>query len=145
MREIVRTRSSAISLGFIATAIVAAFAVPGCERLEDRGVTNDVLLAAQSRLDLWVHYGRNYAGWRYSPDEQINRENVGRLEVIWKYDAGRTVQGMETTAIVFDDRIYITTAGNNLLRLDPATGKPVWKWEPGLRIRQNRGVAVLGG
>jgi alcohol dehydrogenase (cytochrome c) len=139
-----RAHSIETSLRALLVAVVATFALPGCGWLEDRGVTNKDLLAAQSRLGMWVHNGRDYAARRYSPDDQINRENVDRLEVVWKYDTGVTVGGFETSAIVFDDRIYITTAGNHLIRLDPATGKPVWEWKSGLRFRQNRGAAVFG-
>ena len=39
-----------------------------------------------------VHYGRNYAGWRYAPIDQINRESVGRLELVWKIDVREGVQ-----------------------------------------------------
>jgi glucose dehydrogenase len=52
------------------------------------------------------------------------RANVGRLELVWKYDTGISGQAFEASAIVFDDRIHITTPGNNLVRLDPATRKP---------------------
>jgi len=138
------THSNQSSLQLLLAAVVVAIALLGCGSREDLGVTSEDLLTAQDRPDLWVHYGRDYTSRRYSPDDQINRENVDRLEPVWQYDIGVDYGGFETSAIVFDDRIYITTQRGNLLRLDPATGKPIWEWESGRRVRQNRGAAVLG-
>ena len=71
----------------IGLVIVATGCERGLEPLVAAGVTDQLLRNAQSRPDVWVHYGRNYAAWRYAPIEQINRETVGRLELKWKLDA----------------------------------------------------------
>ena len=108
------------------------------------GISNEALLNAQHEVGPWLHYSRSYDGTRYSPDTQINRDNVGNLKLVWQYQAKKHPAGFETTAIVFDDRLYITVGGNELIRLDPATGKPVWTFNAGPNRSANRGAAVLG-
>ena len=36
----------------------------------------------------WMQYGGDEGGGRYSALSQINRDNVGQLEVAWKYKTG---------------------------------------------------------
>ncbi|MCH2186065.1 hypothetical protein MK280_09355, partial [Myxococcota bacterium] len=95
------------------------------------GVTAEMLLSAEDRLDLWVQNSRTYTATRYSPDTQINRQNVGQLELLWKYPIRPNPFGFETSAIVFDDKMFITTSGSELVRLDPHTGEPIWVWKKG--------------
>lgn len=120
--------------------------------------TPELLLDAQARDDVWVHYGRNYAGWRFAPMDQINRESVHRLELVHKINmnegiSGRKLPGggFETTGIFLDGRLYITTVAGHLLCLDPKTGETLWRYEgePDLRRGRmlgpvNRGAAVGG-
>ena len=36
----------------------------------------------------WAYYGGDEGGSRYSPLQQINRDNVGKLELAWHYRTG---------------------------------------------------------
>ena len=51
-------------------------------------------LNAMSRIDLssggiadWPQYGHDPEGTRYTPLDQINRENIGYVEIAWEYIA----------------------------------------------------------
>ena len=33
----------------------------------------------------WPHYGADQGGTRYTPADQINRDNFDQLRVIWRY------------------------------------------------------------
>jgi alcohol dehydrogenase (cytochrome c) len=149
--------SSASAIGSLLAA--AALLWAGCEGGDTgRGAGPEVLLGAQTREDLWVHYGRNYAGWRYAPIDRIDRENVGRLELLWKLDvrdgaAGRLAsEAFETTALYFDGLLYVTTVDNHLLCLDPETGETLWRYSGEPEDRSggrylgtvNRGAAIGG-
>ena len=129
-------------MAFSVVVMISACGLP--EEPEEGGISNEGLEDAQNRLDRWVHNSRSYRGSRYSPDRQINRDNVGRLKLIWSHRVSKNPFGFESSAIVFDDRIYITSAGNELVRLNPATGKKLWSWKSDGQIGQNRGAAVLG-
>ena len=46
-------------------------------------VTYDRILNAQREPGNWLTYSGGYRSWRYSPLDQINRDNVGHLHVAW--------------------------------------------------------------
>lgn len=117
-----------------------------------RAIDDAVLLAAQNRPELWAHYSRNYAGWRYAPMDQINRRNVHRLVVKWVFQTGIVDAAFETTGVFDGERLFITTANNHLFCLDPRTGALKWRYNhilpPDVKLccgPVNRGVAVYEG
>src|SRR4029079_7314943 len=86
---------------------------------------------------------------RYSPLTQINKENVGRLEVAWSYDSHDAFKGseMQSHPVVVDGVLYATTPTLKVIALDAASGRELWKFDPsggatsGARFR-HRGVTV---
>jgi quinoprotein glucose dehydrogenase len=110
----------------------------------------------QSESD-WPNYGNDPGGMRHSALSQINSENVARLKVAWTYHTGdisaghdgRRRSGFETTPILIDGKLYLTTPFNRVIALDPTTGREFWSYDP--RIDQsldygdgliNRGAAT---
>jgi quinoprotein glucose dehydrogenase len=90
----------------------------------------------------WPSYGGSQDGIRYSPLTQINRSNVGRLEVAWTYDAGEGPGGTQTQPLVASGMLYAVTPRHNAVALDAASGKLIWRFESGVTGRgANRGVA----
>jgi quinoprotein glucose dehydrogenase len=104
----------------------------------------------------WTHYGRDAGGTRYSPLKQITRDNVTRLKLAWIYRTGAlqadkadgTKAAFESTPILIEGVLYLTTPFNHVIALDPATGREAWKFDPKVdRDRRyseltNRGVAA---
>jgi glucose dehydrogenase len=78
-------------------------------------VTTEILENAQDYTDRWVTYGRNYVGWRYMQDDQINRDTVADLRPVWIRQTGVTGGAFEVTALVNDGRMYLTTANSHLI------------------------------
>src|SRR5580692_5245251 len=82
----------------------------------------------------WPYYGHDAGGMRYSPLTRINRDNVSKLKVAWVFHTGELQEssgdkkrsGFETTPILVDGTLYITTPFNRVIALDPATGKQRW-------------------
>src|SRR5215471_9189077 len=105
----------------------------------------------------WPFYGRDGGGMRYSPLVQITRENVSHLGVAWTFHTGDMADGrgghprsgFETTPLVVDGTLFLTTGFNRIIALDPETGAQRWAYDP-LIERQadygdgliNRGVAT---
>lgn len=96
-------------------------------------------ISAQSGTDAgWPYYGHDAGGMRYSPLTQINRGNVNKLKVAWVFHTGDIQEssgdikrsGFETTPILVDGTLYITTPFNRVIALDPATGKQRWAYDP---------------
>ena len=104
----------------------------------------------------WTAYGGNAAATRYSPLHQIARQNVARLRVVWTYRTGalqpvtarNEKAAFESTPILVEGLLYLTTPFNQVIALDPATGAPRWTYDPKIdRSRDwseisSRGVAA---
>ncbi|HEY7473595.1 MAG TPA: pyrroloquinoline quinone-dependent dehydrogenase, partial [Vicinamibacterales bacterium] len=69
---------------------------------------------------------------RYSTLDQINRTNVGRLEVAWTYDSRDAFRSseMQSNPIVADGVLYATTPTLKVVAIDAASGREVWKFDP---------------
>lgn len=79
----------------------------------------------------WTSYGRTTKGLRYSPFDQINRENVGNLELAWTYRTGRGDVGIDqNTPLQIGDTVYSCTTSNVVAALDADTGEVKWKFDP---------------
>ncbi|MGS1015567.1 membrane-bound PQQ-dependent dehydrogenase, glucose/quinate/shikimate family [Allosphingosinicella humi] len=86
----------------------------------------------------WPAYGATYSARRYSPLAQITPENVGELERAWVAHTGdmpateqaAKMYGAETTPLKVGDSLYLCSAKNILISLDPATGKERWRFDP---------------
>lgn len=100
----------------------------------------------------WLSHGRTYDEKRFSPLKQVDRDSVSNLGMTWMYATGNQ-RGMETTPIVADGVMYITTAWSRVAALDAKTGRKIWTFDPkvpGEKGRDaccdvvNRGVAIWG-
>jgi quinoprotein glucose dehydrogenase len=85
----------------------------------------------------WAYYGRDAGGQRFSPLTQIDRRNVSRLTLAWTFHTGDIADGhdgprsgLETTPLFIDGRLYLTTAFNRVIALDPASGRQLWAFDP---------------
>ena len=110
------------------------------------------LVAANNDASNWLSHGRTYDEQRFSPLEEINRENVGELGLAWYFDVP-TQRGMDATPIVVDGRMYVTGSWSVVYALDAATGEELWRYDPKVPKSWgqyaccdvvNRGVAVWG-
>ncbi len=105
----------------------------------------------------WPAYGNDPGGMRYSSLRQIDASNVAKLHVAWTFHTrdvsdgsnGWKRSGLETTPILVDGTLYLTTAFNRVIALDPATGQQRWAFDPQIDLSLdygdgliNRGVAT---
>jgi quinoprotein glucose dehydrogenase len=128
-----RKRSSACSLKerLSGIVIVIIFIAPGLWKARTDG------FAARVDTD-WPAYGRDAGGARYSPLSQINRGNVGQLKIAWTYRTGAEEvkavaarnAAFESTPILVDGLLYLTTPYSRVIALDPATGAERWTYDP---------------
>jgi len=99
----------------------------------------------------WPTYNGNLNGNRHSLLDQVNLQNVAKLQLQWTYPI--SFAGLETTPLVADGVMYVT-GNNQVFALSARTGSEIWRFErpksdpAGLssdaRIGVNRGVALLG-
>ena len=106
--------------------------------------------------DGWDSYGGDPGGSRYSTASQISRENVAQLKVAWTFHTGasqletRLIRkaAFESTPILFDNKLFLTSPYDKVFALDPATGEKIWDFDPHVDLTRNysevasRGVSV---
>jgi quinoprotein glucose dehydrogenase len=94
----------------------------------------------------WRVYGGDFGSTKYSPLDQINRENVKDLKIVWRWKTdnfGPTPEyRSEATPLMVHGVLY-TTAGlrRNVAALDAATGETLWTYrlDEGQRWRNATG------
>jgi quinoprotein glucose dehydrogenase len=84
----------------------------------------------------WRAYAAEEASTKYSPLDQITRDNVKNLEVAWtfKFDnfgsAAQTAT-TETTPIMVGGKLYFTAGQRRtVVAADAGTGETLWTWRP---------------
>jgi PQQ-dependent dehydrogenase (methanol/ethanol family) len=156
------SRTIAIGTGLVCLAIMAqaqeqvatTTKKPAAKAPVFTSVTNEMLLNARRDGKNWTMYGRDYSNQRWSPLRQINETNVKGLAVAWMYQTGISHLGsFETSPIVVDGVMYLTTPYNTAMAVDARTGRQLWRYEHKMSIASpvfccgpnNRGIAISGG
>jgi len=107
--------------------------------------------SASDSDDGWAFYGHDAGGTRYSPLTQINRENVANLKMAWTFHVedisdgtnGKKRSGLETTPILVDGTLYLTSGFNRVFAIDPETGKQKWVFDPLVDLAGNYGDGLI--
>jgi PQQ-dependent dehydrogenase (methanol/ethanol family) len=118
-------------------------------------VSGERLLAASDAANAgqWMSQGRDYSEQRFSPLKRVDTGNVGQLGLAWFADFD-TRRGQESTPLVIDGVLYVTTAWSKVYAFDAKTGKELWKFDPKVPGEWavyaccdvvNRGVAAWNG
>jgi quinoprotein glucose dehydrogenase len=77
----------------------------------------------------WPTYLGDKASTHYSTLDQIDRGNVGRLQVAWTYETGDKGE-FQTNNLVVDGVLYTASSSRKLIALNAATGEEVWRFDP---------------
>jgi len=102
--------------------------------------------AAENRSD-WLTYGRDYGHQRFSPLDQINAGTVKKLVPKWIYQTGMAAT-FQTSPLVADGVMYLTTPFSHVVALDARTGRERWRYEHKRAVEKtccgpaNRGAAI---
>ena len=98
----------------------------------------------------WPNVGNDKGATRYSPLRQIDRQNVKNLKAVWTFRTGglhATARNaaIQCTPIVVDGIMYLTSPDTQVIALEAATGRELWRFNPErgwqYRYLYNRGVA----
>src|SRR5204862_5350041 len=91
----------------------------------------------------WTHYTADVRGTKYSPLDQINATNFGKLEVAWRFKTDslgpRPEYKLEGTPLAIKGVLY-TTGGTrrSVVALDGRTGEMIWPHS----LREGKRAAV---
>ncbi|HJZ77378.1 MAG TPA: PQQ-dependent dehydrogenase, methanol/ethanol family [Vicinamibacterales bacterium] len=97
----------------------------------------------------WLMYSGSYSSHRYSPLTQLTPDNVAKLRPVWVYQPPGT-GSVESTPVVVNDVMYVTSGPTMVAALDLRSGKALWEWTRPIAAsvlnlgfpRVNRGVAI---
>ena len=93
------------------------------------------IVAAQepsSRQVEWLYYGGDPGGTKHSALTDINAGNLRRLQVAWQWKHWETPPApgfFESTPLMIDGVLYVTTPYNNVAAVDAETGKEKWRFD----------------
>lgn len=92
---------------------------------------NDKLNELSKSNEAWIMPGKNYSSQNYSPNAQINTENVKQLRAAWSFSTG-LLHGHEGTPLVVNGVMYVHTSfPNNTFALDlNDPGHILWQHKP---------------
>ena len=90
----------------------------------------------------WRYYGGDAASTKYSPLDQITRENVRNLEIAWRWSspdneiakqsAVTRPGGFYDTPLMVGGVLYTITSLGMYAAIDPGTGRTLWQYDPGI-------------
>jgi alcohol dehydrogenase (cytochrome c) len=108
------------------------------------------IIEADKEPENWLTYNGSYMSQRHSALAQIDRSNVADLKLEWVLQ-NQVFGAWQTNPIVVDGIMYITQRPNDVLAVDPKTGRVFWRYshqpDPSAQVccgANNRGVAILG-
>ena len=111
-------------------------------------VSQDMLSAAGKDANNFLHTNGNYDQTRYHPANQINTGNVGKMHVAWIFQTD-VKELLETTPIVVNGVMYVTTSFSHVYALNAKTGEMYWHYKHKMGPittfccgPNNRGVAI---
>jgi alcohol dehydrogenase (cytochrome c) len=112
-------------------------------------VTQALLNAADKSTNNFLLTNGNYAQTRFYPATQINQKNVNKLRVAWIFQTD-VKESLETSPIVVDGVMFVTTSFSHVYALDAKTGRELWHYNHKMGPittyccgPNNRGVQVL--
>ena len=112
-----------------------------------RPVTAERLLKPEEQN--WLMIRRTYDGWGFSPLAEINKDNVSRLQQVWRVPTDEP-RVHEAAPVVNGGVMFVSTPNNQVMALNAVTGELLWRYR---RPRPkdvfvlhdtNRGVSLYG-
>lgn len=127
MRAPILRKEKVAALTFAAVGLAfSIFALPAVAYAEP--VSDARMKAAGADASNWILHGRDYANQRFSPLDAINTGNVKKLVPKFIYQTG--IAGtFQTTPLVVDGTMYLTTAFSNVVAIDAKSGVEKWRYE----------------
>ena len=146
-----RLLSACIASGILAATLAVATVPPV---LAQEPVRIDPVTDAELQdpsPDEWLMWRRTLNGWGYSPLDQIDRDNVADLRMVWSRGLGPGRQ--QGTPLVRNGVMYMPNPRDLIQAIDAVTGDLLWQYQrdrpddladyliPGL-IDHNRNIAI---
>lgn len=133
------------------TAAALSLATSGFA-LAKGGITEADIAADDTNTSQVVTNGMGRHLQRFSPLDQINKDNVADMVPAWAFSFGGEKQrGQEAQPLIYDGVMYVTGSYSRLYAIDLKTGEEIWQYDA--RLPEgilpccdvvNRGAAIYG-
>ena len=117
-----------IPRGVLVVAIAVVAFAPGwvlAQPAADFVPVTDAMLQHPDPGD-WLMWRRTLNGWGYSPLDEIDRENVDELRMVWS--RGLASGSQQGTPLVYDGVMYMPNPRDVIQAIDAATGDLTWEY-----------------
>ena len=143
----------ALSVAIDALGAVALPALSAQSRGADAFVpVTDAMLREPAPGD-WLMWRRTLNGWGYSPLDEVDRDNVGRLRLVWTRALGEGSQ--QGTPLAYGGVLYMPNPRDLIQAIDAVTGDLIWEHRRdnpddvyektgGFLSQNNRNIAIHG-
>ena len=130
MRGSASAMSRACFATFACAALTIATGVPSQAQVERFTPVTDAMLQNPTPED-WLMWRRTLDSWGYSPLDQVDRDNVDELRMVWSraLNAPGRQQG---TPLVYDGVMYMPNPSDVIQAIDAATGDLTWEYRRSL-------------
>ena len=109
---------------FACAAFVVAAGVPGQAQVESLTPVTDAVLQNPDPAD-WLMWRRTLDSWGYSPLDQVTRETVGDLRMVWS--RGLSEGSQQGTPLVYDGVMFMPNPRDVIQAIDAVTGDLIWE------------------
>src|SRR5262252_2325259 len=106
-------------------AFLVAFLTSAAQVKNFVPVTDQMLLNPSP--DDWLMFSRTYDAQRFSPLNQVNKQNVNQLGLAWSRGLGAGTT--ETIPTVYKGVMYINVPGGAVQALDATNGDLIWEYQ----------------
>ncbi len=142
----------ALSTSILATLVVLPPAALHAQSREGFVPVTSAMLQDPPPGD-WLMWRRTLNGWGYSPLDQIDRDSVDDLRLVWTRALGSGRQ--QGTPLVYDGIMYMPNPRDVIQAIDAVTGDLIWEYRRdrpddlgdymiGSLIDTNRNIAIHG-
>ena len=80
----------------------------------------------------WLMLGGNMEHWNYSRLDQINRRNIGGLQLVWARQLPTTGGRAGTSPLIHNGIMYLISPNDAILAVDARTGSRIWEYRRSL-------------
>jgi len=100
---------------------------------EAQGAPSDFIPVTDSMLQNpdpadWLMWRRTLDGWGYSPLDQVDRENVSELRMVWSKALVQEGGSQQGTPLVYDGILYMPNPHDVIRALNAVTGERIWEY-----------------
>ena len=106
-------------------AVTVAAGVPAQAQVESLTPVTDAVLQDPDPAD-WLMWRRTLDSWGYSPLDQISKETVGDLRMVWS--RGLSEGSQQGTPLVYDGVMFMPNPRDVIQAIDAVTGDLIWEY-----------------